>query len=229
MAMPGGEMSSRPLHFIWMVDCSGSMYGEKIQMLNTAIKETIPDMRNVASENATAKVLVRVLKFSNGAQWQSATPIEVDKFNWTDIEAEGLTDMGKALTMVAEQLKTPPMPERALPPVLVLISDGQPTDDFNKGLELLMKEPWGKKAVRIAIAIGNDADKTVLSKFVNNVEIPVLEVHNPQDLVKYIRWASTVPLKAASQPASQTKDSQSTGNIPVPQPPTADIDADDVW
>lgn len=146
MAMPGGEMSSRPLHFIWMVDCSGSMYGEKIQMLNTAIKETIPDMRNVASENATAKVLVRVLKFSNGAQWQSATPIEVDKFNWTDIEAEGLTDMGKALTMVAEQLKTPPMPERALPPVLVLISDGQPTDDFNKGLDLLMKEPWGKKS-----------------------------------------------------------------------------------
>ena len=27
---PGGELASRPLHFFWVVDCSGSMYGEKI-------------------------------------------------------------------------------------------------------------------------------------------------------------------------------------------------------
>lgn len=27
---PGGELESRPLHFFWVVDCSGSMYGEKL-------------------------------------------------------------------------------------------------------------------------------------------------------------------------------------------------------
>ena len=42
---PGGEMASRPLHFIWIVDCSGSMMGEKIQSLNYAIRQTIPDMK----------------------------------------------------------------------------------------------------------------------------------------------------------------------------------------
>ena len=25
---PGGELATRPIHFFWMVDCSGSMYGE---------------------------------------------------------------------------------------------------------------------------------------------------------------------------------------------------------
>lgn len=27
---PGGELATRPIHFFWVVDCSGSMYGEKI-------------------------------------------------------------------------------------------------------------------------------------------------------------------------------------------------------
>ena len=31
---PGGELASRPLHFIWIADCSGSMSGEKIQHEN---------------------------------------------------------------------------------------------------------------------------------------------------------------------------------------------------
>jgi Mg-chelatase subunit ChlD len=46
-----------------------------------------------------------------------------------------MTDMGRALELVSDTLKTPPMPERALPPVLVLISDGQPTDAFETGLQ----------------------------------------------------------------------------------------------
>jgi len=56
------------------------------------------------------------------------------RFEWTDLTADGVTDMGKALRLVADQLKIPPMTD-GLPPVLVLISDGQPTDDFNGGLK----------------------------------------------------------------------------------------------
>lgn len=77
-------------------------------------------------------------------------PTPVADFQWTDLGTAGLTDMGKALRLVAEQLR--------MPPVLVLLSDGQPTDDFASGLAALMQEPWGMKAVRMAIAIGTDAD-----------------------------------------------------------------------
>ena len=49
---PGGELATRPLHFIWIADCSGSMAVDgKIQSLNTAIKEAIPNMQDVADEN----------------------------------------------------------------------------------------------------------------------------------------------------------------------------------
>ena len=109
------------------------------------------------------------------------------------------------------------MTDRALPPVLVLLSDGQPTDDFDKGLSALMKEPWGKKAVRIAIAIGGDADLDVLQEFIGHAELKPLQANNPQDLIRYIKWASTAVLKSASSPNSQASGVLSTQNIPIPQ------------
>lgn len=229
---PGGELSSRPLQFIWIADCSGSMQGPKIEALNTAIREAIPKMREVADDNPQAQVLVRALKFSDGAQWHISQPTEVRDFKWPDLNADGVTDLGKALCMVADALKMENMPDRGLPPVLVLISDGQPTDDFATGLKAVMDQPWGKKAVRIAVAIGDDADLDVLQKFIGNVEVKPLVAKNVQDLVNKIKWASTVPLKAASSPASRTKDqADSTSNVPIPAPPTdvAAASANDVF
>lgn len=235
---PGGELATRPLHFIWIADCSGSMKSDgKIQALNMAIREAIPHMQKVASENPNAQVLVRAIKFSSGAQWHITQPTPVEDFRWADIQADGVTDMGKALSMVAEQLRIPPMTDRALPPVLVLISDGQPTDNFEKGLRELMDQPWGKKAVRVAIAIGADADHDVLQQFIGHPEIKPLQANNPEALVNYIKWVSTAVLKSASSPASQTTGASPVTNVPIPVAPTATnggavggpVTADDVW
>src|SRR5438874_1410085 len=138
--------------------------------------------------------------------------------------------MGKALTLVADQLKMPPMTERALPPVLVLISDGQPTDDFQSGLTALMRQPWGIKAVRIAIAIGEDADLSVLEAFVGNRELKPLQAHNAEVLVQYIRWVSTVVLQTVSSPPSQII--SESGELSTPSldvPDTSSVSDDVVW
>lgn len=219
---PGGQLATRPLHFIWIADASGSMRDDgKIQALNMAIREAIPHMQKVASENPNAQVLVRAIKFSSGAQWHISQPTPVEDFKWVDLKADGVTDMGKALTMVADQLKIPPMTDRALPPVLVMISDGQPTDSFEKGLQKLMDEPWGKKAVRIAIAIGKDADHSVLQKFIGHNEIKPLQANNPEALVNYIKWVSTAVLKSASSPASQAAAATPAGAATPPPIPVA--------
>lgn len=222
---PGGELASRPLHFIWVVDCSGSMLGEKIRSLNYAIRQTVPDMRSAADDNPNAEFLVRTLKFSTGAQWITATPVKVHDFDWHDLDAGGVTDMGKAFFLLADQLKIPPMSARALPPVLVLLSDGQPTDDYRSPLSALQDLPWGRKAVKIAIAIGQDADEAVLEEFTGNREL-VLKANNPQALVKMIKWASTVA-KVVSAPPSQRDGSGPVLIDPrnVPQPD----DGGDVW
>jgi uncharacterized protein YegL len=229
-ALPGGPIASRPLHFIWILDCSGSMAGEKIQQLNFAIREALPAMQDTALENPNAQILVRAVTFSDGARWHIGTPTGVADFRWTDVTPGGVTDMGAALALVAEQLRIPPMSDRALPPVLVLISDGGATDDFSAGLKALMAEPWGKKAVRLAIAIGRDADHDVLTRFIGTGELKPLQASNAQDLVGFIKWASTAVLKAASSPASTVTVAGTGGtNVPIPVAPQGDPTVNDVW
>lgn len=228
--LPGGPLARRPLHFIWIVDCSSSMYGEKMQELNNAVREALPDMQKAAAENPNAEVKVRVVKFSSGASWQVANPVPVEQFRWEDLEANGVTDMGKALKIVAEQLDSKIMPQRALPPVLVLLSDGMPTDDVRAGLRDLMAQPWGKKAVRLAIAIGGDAEKSVLQRFIGHPELEPLQANNAESLVRFIKWVSTAVLKAASSPASQTQQGDSSTNAPQLSPPEEeDVEEGDVW
>ena len=227
---PGGELASRPLHFFWVCDCSGSMQAEgKIQSLNNAVREAIPHMQQAAAENPNAQVLVRAIRFSSGAQWHLAQPTPVADFKWTDLTADGVTDMGRAIGMLAEQLKIPPMTDRALPPVIVLISDGQPTDDFGQALKRLMEVPWAQRAVRIAIAIGDDADQGPLRAFIGNSEVPVLQANTAEALVNYIRWASTAVLRAASSPTLPTQEGLSATALPIPAPTADGALRGEVW
>lgn len=202
---PGGELATRPIHFFWVVDCSGSMYGEKIGIVNNTIQECIPEMRSAADNNPNAQLLIRALQFSSGASWITSSPVPVEDYGWEDMDANGLTEMGKAFDLLAAQLSIPPMPERALPPVIVLLSDGQPTDDYKKSMEKLKKLPWFRKAVKIAISIGQDADDEVLIEFAGNKEL-VLQANNATALAKMIKWASTTA-SMVSAPSSKPMNS----------------------
>ena len=203
--MPGGPIAKRPLHFFWMCDCSGSMAGEKINQLNFSVKNALPGMKEAARDNHTAQLFMHVIKFASGAQWVIGDPVPVEQFNWIDLDAQGVTDMGQALELVADKLQSVQTP-RGLPPVLVLVSDGQPTDDFDGGLKKLMALPIGQKSLRIAIAIGKDAD---LPTFIaNSPKLEALGLKEPliaetsDQLKRYIIWVTTSLLT----PATSTKE-----------------------
>lgn len=225
--IPGGPMANRPVHFIWLLDCSYSMLGEKIGQLNYAIREAVPEMRAVADDNPAAQLLLRTLTFSTTAQWHHKDPVPVDDFVWQDVQVDGTTNLGEALHVVAAELRTPPMPQRALKPVLALVSDGVPTDDWKAGLKAIDETPWGRKAVRVAIAIGTDADRSVLQEFLGNPELQPLDANSPKQLAAAIRWASTAAVKAASQPVAGSATTKVTQ--PPYAPPVLDDDDDDVW
>ena len=244
MPFPNVRLSNRPLHFIYLCDCSGSMAAQgKMQALNQAIRQSLPGMAEVARQNPEARVLVRALRFADGAAWHLQEPTPVEQLQWRDLEAGGITAMGEALELLASVLQSPPMEERALPPVLVLISDGQPTDDFEGGLARLMRLPWAQKAVRLSIAMGHDADLEVLQQFIGpepagqggrSPRRP-LQASNATTLAQYIQWASTAVVGAASMPASQVAPANGSPasapavNIPLPDlPPTLLDPSDDV-
>ena len=115
------------------------------------------------------------------------------------------------------------MEERAFPPVLVVVSDGRPTDDFQAGLRR-MAEPWGRRAVRLAIAIGNDADLEILSDFIGDPEIRPFTANDPEQLVYLVRFVSTAASRIASLPADGSR-----ARVPEPSIPRPSEDPLVVW
>lgn len=199
---PGARLAGRPLHFFFVTDGSGSMEVDgKIQALNNAIREAIPHLREVAAQNPFANVLVRSLVFASGTRWHIESPTPVGLVSWTNVEAGGYTDLGGALLELSTVLRMPPMEPRAFPPVIVVISDGQPTDDFDAGLAALLDEPWGRRAVRLAIAIGRDADLDVLQRFIGDPAIRPFSARDPDQLAYLVRFVSTAASRLASTPA----------------------------
>ena len=218
---PLGSVSRSALHFFWLADCSGSMTIQgKMQAVNNAIHECIPATREANGSNAFADMLVRAIKFSNGAQWHVEEPTNVDDFEWQDLEAYGKTDLGAAIRLLASELTPEKMGRRALPPVIVLLSDGTPTDNWEQELNTFNSTGWGYpgRTVRIAIAIGHDANKEVLAQFTGNPET-VFEAKNAQRLTDLIKWASVTLSKYASSGASQVDVKPGQGPMLPPPPP----------
>jgi uncharacterized protein YegL len=197
-------LARRQLHVILALDCSGSMRGDRIASLNYAIRSAIPELQTVAEENPEVQVMVRVLGFDTVAKWHIEEPCLVNDLTWTDLTAGGETAMGAALLLIADALKPESLPGRQLPPVIVLASDGYPTDDVKAGLERFFAEEAALAATRLAIAIGTDADMKTLELFMAapDSRLKPLRANNAPDLVQHIKWATTAPVKATSSPTT---------------------------
>ncbi|GAC1362970.1 MAG: hypothetical protein NVSMB32_04000 [Actinomycetota bacterium] len=196
--MPGGGISRRPLHFIILADCSGSMWGEggeKIQALNFAIADMLPHLAAWEESQELAHVLVRVLSFADVPVWHVPEPTPLAKLRWKALARvrQGRTNMGPAFEAVAEVLGPGRLEKRALRPALLLITDGLPTDPpgrFEAGLEALMATAAGRSALRLAVAIGRDASSDALNRFIGDPAVPVLVADNTDQIAERLVAAS---------------------------------------
>lgn len=194
----------RQMVLFFVVDTSGSMQGTKIGAVNTAIREVLPELKDAGGSDIDLKVAC--LTFSSGCQWMYPTPIASDSFQWTNVDADGVTDLGAACRELNEKLSKNGFlkaPSGSVAPVIFLLSDGEPTDDFESGINLLQQNNWFKHGIKVAVAIGDDANKDVLAKFTGNIEA-VITVHTPEALRKWIRKVSITSsqIGSRSQPVS---------------------------
>jgi uncharacterized protein YegL len=201
-----------------LIDTSGSMYGSKIGTLNTAIEEMIPDLRDLSESNADAQIKIAVLEFSSGARWFTPSgPLNLEDFVWNRIEADGVTDLGDACRELNKKLSKNEFMQEAtgsFAPAIFLMSDGGPTDDYAKELEILKQNNWFKRAIKVALAVGSDADMNVLAEFTGTPEA-VVEVHNASQLKKMIKFVSVRASEVASR--SSNAGIESTGEFTAKQ------------
>lgn len=224
--IPDGQVARKKLHFFWLADCSDSMRGKKIATLNQAIREAIPEIQKAVGAYPQVEIFMRAIRFSDEAAWHvGPDPVPLAEFTWPELETAGLTATAKAIRLLTGELSIERMPRRGLPPVCILVSDGYCTDpheEYDNAIAELAKIPWGVKAVRLAIAIGDESDynEPELLKFVNQDRIGLLKAHSPEELVTYIKWASVSASVASSRGRSRSTGSMDdTSNVSLESPP----------
>lgn len=203
--------SARPLPIIVMADTSGSMSVDgKVEALNKALKDMISAF---ASESRLrAELQVSVVTFGGIAEVHlpltPAYQIEAIK----PLPASGGTPLGEACTLVANLIEDKEqIPSRAYKPVIVLVSDGQPTDDFSGAFQSLLHGERSAKATRFAMGIGADADLSLLGDFANDLEAPVFKAENARDIHRFFK---AVTMSVTTRSRSTTPNQSAPLSLP---------------
>ena len=194
--------SARPLPVILLADISGSMDADgKISALNTAVREMIASFAE--EDSALVKIQVAIITFGHGGARVHQRLQSVTKVSWQNMEAKGQTPMGAAFDLALQMLEDPQqVPSRAYAPTLVLLSDGHPTDGntWQEALNRLLQSKRALKAERFTMAIGDDADLTVLRTFLGDARAEVFMAHEAREIKKFFRWVTmSVSMRSRSQ------------------------------
>lgn len=205
-----GGVAQSEVIVIPIIDVSGSMAGTRIEKVNDAMSEVPAQLAEINDDSLESKLLIAPMEFSSGARWfalKNNQPAEVESFRWIDMRANGLTDLGAAFKLLAEKLTTEDkggwMKGRGgAAPVLILISDGGPTDDYKKNLEVLKKRGWFNAALKFAVAVDEGADRNVLAEFTGNMEAVIDTQVIRNDLASIVKAVVVSASKTASKAAS---------------------------
>ena len=228
------DVIKRDMTLFLVIDQSGSMAGEKIGAVNTAIREAIPMLRDVGGSDANIRIAA--LLFSSGCRWMYPEPMAAAYFEWTPVEAFGVTDLGAALQELDNKMSRKSFlnsPSASVAPAIFLMSDGQPTDEYAIALKQLQNNNWFKHSIKVAIAIGGDADKNILEEFTGAREA-VITLHTPESLRKFIRFVTLTTVKIGTDShndPNRTKQIAMIQNIEEFKNENSDIDenAPDQW
>lgn len=189
----------RPLPVFILADTSGSMYGEKINELNLALREMLNALNAV--DNIRGKFQLSIISFGGGVKL--IQPLEdIHGLALTELTASGDTPMGQAFEMVAGMIEDRNVvSHRSYTPIIVLISGGRSTDCTEEMYgqknflewEPLVKLHSGKrfaKCQRLALGVGADADVEMLKAFIDNPEIPGIKTKDASGIARFFRWVT---------------------------------------
>ena len=87
-----------------LIDVSGSMAGKNIDAINKNIPNFINNFTNNYDIPISSEVRLSVMSYSTDAEWQYNKPININSYKWIDLEALGLTNLGKALHLLNQAL-----------------------------------------------------------------------------------------------------------------------------
>lgn len=207
------EIPRKMCPVIFLLDTSGSMDGAPVGAVDSAMENIMPELKSMNDTNADNEIKVALMTFDSDVKWifgetELLLPEDVQN-SWRALKAYGWTSMGAAFRELNDKLSQShgfmKHASGSVAPVLFLLSDGEPTDDYQSGLKLLRQNPWYKEAMRVAVGYG-DANDQILAEFTGNKET-VLHTDNPADLKNLIRFVAITSSRVASQGSNSANQS----------------------
>jgi uncharacterized protein YegL len=199
-------VSRKSLVIFFLIDTSGSMKGKKMGELNTVMEELIPEIRRVGE--ADTEVKVAVLTFSTEVRWMYSTPIAIEDFEWARLRASGVTSMGAAFKELSARMSRNSYlnsPSLSFAPVIFLMTDGYPSDDYREGLKELQSNSWYKFGLKAALGIGEEANDDVLAEFTGSKDT-VVHAYSGSQLAQMIKIIAVTSAQIGSKSMTLSDD-----------------------
>ena len=205
----------RRLPVYLLLDTSGSMTGEPIEAVKNGVQMMMHSLRQ--NPQAIETAYVSIITFDIDAK-QIVPLTDLASFQMVDIKAQGTTSLGAALSLLADKMqseitKTTTEQKGDWKPLVFIMTDGVPTDDWQSGLTKLKSV---NKGLIVGCAAGRGADDTVLKQITDSVVR--LDSADSDSIAKFFQWVtasiSTTSTKVEDSGIDLTKMEQ------LPPPPS---------
>lgn len=205
----------RRLPVYLLLDTSGSMHGEPIEALKNGVQVLISTLRQDPYALETA--FLSIISFDSTAK-QIAPLTELSMFQMPDLTASGTTSLGEALSLLSttvdrEIAKTSMEQKGDWKPIVFLMTDGAPTDDWMKGLDEFKKRKFG---VVVACAAGQSAKVDILKQITDTVV--QLDTADSASIKAFFKWVSASISFGSQKIDSSGQEIAGMSELPPPPP-----------
>lgn len=204
----------RRLPVYLVLDTSGSMAGEPIEAVKNGVQTLVAALRSDPYALETA--YLSVITFDSTAR-QLVPLTELPLFQMPDIQAQGTTALGDALALVASRAEQEVQRSTAevkgdWKPLVFLMTDGEPTDDLQRGVQQFARQKFG---MVIACAAGPNANTSILKQITDSVV--QLDTADSATIKSFFKWVSA-SISSGSQKV-ETGGSEMSALSELPPPP----------
>lgn len=205
-------MRRLPVYFL--IDTSGSMYGEPIQALNNALSGMINTLR--ADAQALDSLWLSMVTFDREVK-EIVSLTELASFQLPEITCpqSGPTHTGQALEMLYEKVQADVIKGNSTQkgdwkPLLFLFTDGKPSD-LQLYREMVPKIKSLNFGAIVGCAAGHSANDALLKEL--TPDVVHLDTADSSTLKQFFKWVS--------ETIEQGNKSQGTGeSVALPPPPS---------
>lgn len=209
----------RKLPVYLLLDTSGSMIGEPIEQVANGVQMLVSALRQDPYALETA--FLSVIEFSSTAS-QVVPLTELNAFQPPVFTASGATSFGDALALVADRaddevVLTTEDVRGDWKPMVFIMTDGNPTDDWEKGWQKFQQLKWG---IIVGCAV-NDGSVDVLQKVCGDAVVR-LSTSDSGAMAAFFKWVSASVSTSSQKIDTERKEVTGLDELPPP-PPEIDI------